>query len=217
MAAKKGKSIYKSISEQARKNVSANEVRDKIRMDEMIRSMRLARGLSGAELCRRAGDMDPKTLTAIEKGRIKNPSMQTLQSLARGLGTTVSEIFRFHEQDQERHLYVGGQKGAFVIDFPKRGVKIVSFTPLVPNFFCGKVTLSAQVKVSETLLNQPVPVFVSVLVGKLNVEMESEVHKLQEGENIFFNGAWKHGFLNPGHRETSFLMVMAPSFLKSGV
>ena len=57
---------------------------------QAVRRLREEKGLSGAELCRRGKGIDPKTLVALEKGRIRNPSIVTLEALAKGFGMTVS-------------------------------------------------------------------------------------------------------------------------------
>ncbi len=179
-----------------------------------IRNLRMRRSLSGAELCRKAGDLDPKTLTAVEKGRIRNPSIQTLQSISRGLGVTIADLFREAELGQEQHLYHGNQKGSFQLEFSRQGVKVISFTPLIPDFFCGKLILSPQAGFDESLLSHPVPIFVSPLIGKFEVDVEGRKVKLTEGENLFFNGGFRYRFYNPLHRDAVLLLVTAPSVFK---
>ena len=213
MKAEKGKSIYQVLGKKLREKTTESLLRETIELHHTIRRLRQEKGLTGVELCRRAGDLDPKTLTAVEKGRIKNPSIKTLLSVSRGLGVTVADLFRRSEMDLDRHLCVGSQKGVFQIDFPSWGVKVVSFTPFMKDFFCGKLILAAQRSLDETLLKHPLPFFVSTLVGRIEVKIEGRPVDLKEGENLFFNGILKHSFYNPLHRESVLLMVTAPSFL----
>lgn len=208
------KSIYGKVAESAKDAVNATLKEPQINIPHVVRFLRQSKGLSGVEMCRRAGDLDPKTLTALEKGRIKNPSIRTLESVARGLGVAVSDLFKNAELNVERNLWVGSQKGTLFIDFPQKGVKIVSFTPLIGEFFCGKLILGPRITIDETLLDHPVPVYISTLVGRVEISIEEQKIGLQEGENIFFNGVLKHSFYNPLHKESSLLMVMAPSFLR---
>ena len=176
--------------------------------------MRKKRGLSGVELCRRAGDLDPRTLTALEKGRIRNPSIKTLQSLARGMGMTISALFREEELEQPRYFAQGSQKGAFHLDFGTKGVKIVSFTPLIRDFFCGKLILSPKARITQAFLSIATPLYVSMLIGRMEVTVEEKRSLLKEGDNLFFHGVFRHSFYNPSHKEAAFLLVAAPSFLK---
>ena len=214
MKESKKKSFYQILSESVREEVESRQRDEKLDIHGAIRRIRIERNLSGAELCRRAGDLDPRTLTALEKGRIKNPTIKTLQSVARGLGVTVSDFFRPLEMDFEQHYCLGTPKGSFVVDFPKKGFKIVSFTPLIHDFFCGKLILGPKVEIADTVMRHPYPVFISVLVGSLEMTVEGTTAILREGENIFFQGILKHRFNNLSHRETSLSLFTAPSFLK---
>lgn len=214
MKPKKKSNAFYSDLENAVKTVSGkNPLCDEIDLKNNIVRMRGERKLSGAELCRRSGGLDPRTLTAIEKGRIKNPSISTLQALARGLGISVSGLFRQIEVETDRFCYQGSKKGAYQIDLPEWGVKIVSFTPFVRDFFCGKFMVGAQKKFSGALLKHFSPIHVSILIGRFEITVENKVFSLREGDNLFFNGILNHSFYNPLHGESVFWMVTAPSFL----
>lgn len=172
-------------------------------------------GLSGAELCRRARDLDPKTLVAVEKGRIKNPSIATLQSLARGFGITVSEIFRRAEVLDERHFCFGTQKGIYKMDFTARGVQVVSFTPLAADFFCGKVILEAERGFDETLLFHKGVFFAMVTIGHVEGEAEGRKFSLREGESLYFRGGMRYRFQNPAQRNATLFLVTVPSCISA--
>ena len=70
-----------------------------LELGSVVRRLREERGLSGAEHCRRGKGIDPEMLTALEKERIWNPSIATLEALAKGFGMTVSDLFRRAEFD----------------------------------------------------------------------------------------------------------------------
>ncbi len=213
MSRKDAKNLYQKLSSHIKAKTLKSILEEKICLHETVRSLRRAKGLSGAELCRRAKNLDPRTLTAVEKGRIRNPSIQTLQSLARGLGISVSDLFRQSELAMERYFQHGSQKGTFQMEFPSLGVKIVSFTPFIENFFCGKLILASKKRLEESLLKHNLPLFVWTLVGRFEVDIEGKKFNLKEGDNLFFHGRWKYSFTNPLHRESVLLMVTAPSFL----
>ena len=214
MKYQKGKSLYALLGQGIHRRVRKNLAEETIRLHETVRNLREAKGLSGVSLCRIAGDLDPKTLTAVEKGRIKNPSVKTLQSIARGLGVTVSNLFRDAEMNLDRHFYEGSQKGVYKIDFPRLGLQVISFTPLLRDFFCGKFILAPQKRLDETLLKHPLPIWVSTLVGRFEMKVEQKKIELKEGESIFFNGILRHSFYNPLQRESVLMLVTAPSFFK---
>jgi transcriptional regulator with XRE-family HTH domain len=210
---KKSGSIYDVLGSKIKEGIRHLRSSEKININETIRTLRLEKKLSGVELCKRAGDMDPRTLTALEKGRIKNPSIKTLQSVARGLGVTVSDLFRQSEVGIDRNFHLGTQKGVYQIDYPSWGIKIVSFTPFVRDFFCGKIILAPRKKLNQTLLRHAQPIYVSVLVGRVEISVEDRRHLLKEGENLFFNGILNHTFSNAVERESSLLIMTSPSFI----
>ncbi|MFZ5802947.1 MAG: helix-turn-helix domain-containing protein [Candidatus Omnitrophota bacterium] len=209
----KTRSFYKVLHEQIQKELGRAPAWEVPDIPRLVKTLRLEAGWSGAELCRRTGDLDPKTLTALEKGRIKNPTLKTLSSLARGFGLSVGDLFRHAEIDFEKNFKRGSQQGAFQVYFPKSGVRVVSFTPLLREFFCGKVILPPRTVIPETLVEHFFPVFVSVLLGNVRVTVQDKQEILKEGENLFFNASFRHGFSNPLRKEAVFMLMTAPSFL----
>lgn len=210
MKPSKDKSIYEEIvkASVAQKKYSAG-----LDLAKAIKDLRESKKLSGVSLCRKSGDLDPKTLTAVEKGRIRNPSIQTLQAIARGLGVSISDLFRKAESALEENFFTGSQKGAFQMDLPKLGIRVVSFTPLKSSFFYGKLILASKKKLDNQSLRHPYSIFISPLMGRFEIAIENTKMVLKEGENVFFNGAFRHSISNLQQRESVLLMATAPSFL----
>lgn len=212
---KSGKSIYDVLGDKIQEHVQERKKSEKIDIGKTIREIRFEKKLSGADLCRRSKELDPRTLTALEKGRIKNPSVRTLQAVAQGLDITVGELFRHAELGFDRYFfYQGSQKGAYNIQFPTAGVKAVSFTPFIEDFFCGKLIIGARKHVESTFFEHPCPIYISTLVGKLEVKIESRKVVLKEGENLFFHGILEHSFYNPLQRESVLMLITTPSLFK---
>ena len=186
--------------------------REKILLGKKIRELREKCSLTGVELCRRSKGVDPRTLSAIEKGRIRNPSLETLQEIAGGLGCLVRDFFTQAEMDLDRNYHVGSQKGVFQMEFPKIGLKVVSATPPIPEFFCGKLILSPQRKVNGDLFSRRAPLFLEVVIGRVEFGIEDQTVTLKEGENLFFHGGLRHFFRNTLNRESALWLMTAPSF-----
>ncbi len=186
-----------------------------IQIGRTVRLLRDKQRLTGAELCKRSGSLDPKTLTAVERGRIKNPSIQTLEGIARGLGMTVSAIFRQAELGSEKFFLRSSQKGVFHLQF-NPGIELVSFTPFTPGIFCGKFIVGGRKTLDRGLMNFDGTVFAMTLVGGFRVRMEQHDLELHEGENLYFRGSFDFSFYNPQHRSAVLLVVTSPSFLSSG-
>ena len=60
---------------------------------QAIRARREILGWRAVELARRSG-VNPRTLDAIEKGRIESPSLRNLGAIARALGISVATLDR---------------------------------------------------------------------------------------------------------------------------
>ena len=65
---------------------------DLVRFGLNVRRLRLKKGLSQTALARRAG-LSPNYIGTLERG-IQNPSLKTLERLAKGLGCPMSETCR---------------------------------------------------------------------------------------------------------------------------
>ncbi len=182
---------------------------------QVIRRRRQLLGWKAVELARKSG-LNPRTLDAIEKGRIESPSLRSLVSLAHALGVSAASLFSTHESDQDRFFLGGNQKGQHTLEFQKYGFRVVCYTPLVPNFFVGKVILHGESKIEQKVLPTSGMILVQVIMGKLMVHFEDKEHLIREGNYAFFDGCFPHHFQNPQYKECTFLLVTAPSFLTLG-
>lgn len=179
-----------------------------------VRRLREERSLSGAELCRRGKGIDPKTLTALEKGRIRNPSIATLEALAKGFGMAVSDLFRRAEFDQRDYFSLGSQKGLYKIDLPSKGIQLISFTPLTEDLFCGKMILEGQSRFDEKLFSGGGAFFMMTLIGQFEGEVEGRRVALKEGDNLYLWGGMKFHLANALQRNSALLLVTSPSCLR---
>ncbi|OQA51253.1 MAG: helix-turn-helix protein [Candidatus Omnitrophica bacterium ADurb.Bin292] len=187
-----------------------------LNVGKIVRELREEAGLSGAELCRRSGGLDSKTLTAVEKGRIKNPSITTLEYLAQGLGMTISGIFKRAELLQEKHFYIGNQKGVSRTEFIARGVQLVSFTPFSREFFCGKAILETGKSFDHSLLGHKGVFFIQILVGQVEGVLEGKKVFLKEGESLYSKGEMVFNLKNLHQRSAALLLVTVPSCIAFG-
>lgn len=212
---KKNKQLSKHGNAQDLKSREKENARESF-LGAAVLGLRQERELSGAELCRRAGDLDPRTLTAVEKNRIKNPSIETLQAIAKGFGISVSELFRKAECMDAAYFRIGNQKGIYRMDFLGKKAQLISFTPLAEEFFCGKIILEIDGSFDDSLLSHRGAFFMMVLIGQVEGEAEGKKILLKEGENLFLRGGIRFRFKNLVQRNTSLLLVTVPSCVSSG-
>ncbi len=177
-----------------------------------IRSRREVLGWKGVELAKRSG-INSRTLDAIEKGRIKSPSLKNLEALANSLGISVASLF-IAEETKPLGLFVSGdQKGQHTLEFPKHGFRVVCYAPIQPHLFAGKVIVKAQTRIEHRTLPTSGSIFVQPILGKLSVHFDGKDHVIREGNYAFFDGAFPHSFFNPQIKESTFLLITTPSFL----
>ena len=181
----------------------------------VIETRRKHMAMKGIELARKAG-INPRTLDAIEKGRIKSPSIDSLTAIANALGISVASLFVNENKGISEYLFLtGDQKGQETLEFPKAGFRVVCYTPLVSDLFVGKVILKGEANIEHRILPTSGMIFVQVIIGKLVVNFDGKDQLIREGNYTFFNGSFPHSFHNPQFKETAFLLITTPSFLVS--
>ncbi len=187
--------------------------KNKIAPGIVIRNRRESLGWRAVDLARRA-NINPRTLDAIEKGRIESPSISSLEAISKALGVSTASLFAVpHELEI---FFVGGnQKGQHLLEFPNHGFRIVCYIPFVPSFFVGKVILKGGTRIDHKVLPTKGMIFVQAIMGKVCVNFEDKENLIKEGNYAFFDGSFPHTFYNPQYKEITFLLITAPSFLSS--
>lgn len=180
----------------------------------ILRKLREGQGLSQINLAKKTG-VDPRTLTAIEKGRIINPSLANLKKIAEGLGLNLKGLFGCFESELESHFYLGSQKGEFTLAFPKEKTSLLSYLPKEFPYFAGKLVLESKGRLTPETIRFRGPVFLQMIFGKANFSLENKDCFLKEGQNLFFDGRLSYSLQNPLIREATALIFTAPSFLNS--
>ncbi|OGW79616.1 MAG: hypothetical protein A3G33_07425 [Omnitrophica bacterium RIFCSPLOWO2_12_FULL_44_17] len=182
---------------------------------DVIRRRRLALELREIDLAKAAG-IQPGTLDAIEKGRVKNPSVSFLCSIAQALGISVASLFSEIEEGRDHRIFTGNQKGVHVLEFPKNGARIICYTPIEAGYFVGKVLLRPGAKIERKLLATKGHCFAQSIIGKLILEFDKKEYVVKEGDYVCFEGQFPYSFNNSQMKETSFLLITIPSFLAAG-
>jgi transcriptional regulator with XRE-family HTH domain len=179
---------------------------------KVIRERRVLAGWKAVDLARRAR-INPRTLNAIEMGRIEMPSLRHLCSASEALGISVASLFADRSTDSDDSFLLGDQKGIQTAIFHKSGFQLVSYTPLVRQLFVGKVILKGHAKIDQRTLPVSGRAFAQPLIGKVTVRFDGKDHLVREGSYVFLDGAFPHSYHNPGQRDCSFLLVTSPSFM----
>ncbi len=185
----------------------ANELTD---LGQTIRRLRERSGTKAVVLAKLSG-VNPRTIAAIETGRIKNPSLKNLQAIAEALGVQFAEFFIQPETEKPESVHEGDQKGEFVVGFQKHGVRLISFVPINSDLFIGKAVLEPKAKVETGQIALLGKVFIQIIFGKLKCFVNGEELLLREGGHLLLNGRFVRSFENPLMKEVTFLLVNSPS------
>ena len=180
----------------------------------VIREIREARGSTQTALAKKTG-IDSRTITAIEKGRIANPSLINLKKIAEALNVNLRDIFGRVEAESAGNLYFGTQRGEFSLDYAKNRFRVVSYLPKTVPFFVGKLVLDSRGHLDSTTIPFPGSVFLQVVLRKLDLILEGKETLLKEGQNVFFDGRLNYSLENPMLRETTAFLITVPSFLQA--
>lgn len=210
-------SYMKAMESMKRLEVKTDGLKSKKRISlifpgRAIQERRKLLGWRGVELAKRSG-INSRTLDAIEKGRIKSPSLQSLEAVSEALGISVASLFVTEETKQLGLFTSGDQKGQHVLEFPKNGFRVVCYTPMIPHLFSGKVIVKAETRIEPKALPTSGSIFVQPIMGKLSIHFDGKDYLIREGNYAFFDGYFPHSFSNPQIKESTFLLVTTPSFL----
>lgn len=77
---------------------------------EIIRRIRLRAGLKAVTVARAAG-IDPRTLSAIETGKVQSPRLETLYALARALNTPLEDILSEYSTSHSSRAHPAANTG----------------------------------------------------------------------------------------------------------
>jgi len=205
------KSVYDQLAVAVNQSYDAQQT-SQIGLGHTVRNFRQARGLKAVQVARSAG-LDPRTFAAIESGHIQNPSIPKLEGIANSLGISLADLFLQAEASKPENFYLGEQKGIYTLEFQQDGFKAVSYIPMNPDFFIGKVTLAGKAFLEAGKLPFEGRIFIQMILGKLKLTIHHESIHIKEGSHLLINGRLPHTFQNPLIKECSFLFVSVPSFV----
>jgi len=176
---------------------------------------RKKQGFSLAELSLKSG-VKLATLSAIERGRIHNPSPQKVHRIAAAL--EVSSDCLFSEPGATPRLYKGNLKGFVEFKFKTLGLSLVSYTPLMSELFIGKGVLKAKHSLDFQHFPRVSLTFIEVIIGKLQMMEQNKKLFITEGENVSLHSPLEYVLENPYQmKETSFLIVTRPSLINANL
>lgn len=191
---------------------SRNSKAKPLALGKTLLELRKKEGLTLMALGEKCG-IPFRTIEAIEKGRIQNPSFAKLSAITRSLNLTLWEFFRMLESKTVFPRYSGDAQGKVVLELPKKGIKIISYTPLLESLFCGKIFLEAHHALENISEKCSCSIFMQVIFGKLEAQIGPEHFYLKEGNTLFFVSQDAHRITNSSSKTASLIWISTPNFL----
>jgi transcriptional regulator with XRE-family HTH domain len=168
-----------------------------------VRELRRDRGMTLKDLGRAAGLSHP-FLSQLERG-LARPSMSSVERIARALDVPVSTLWRAPRQEPARVLRASDGEIARHADPGAPGG--------VRELFADGTTLRVREwsggtrswpEEGDTTTGE---VFVYVVRGAVEVDVDGTVHALHEGDSLFFDGTVRHRLRRRGGTRTRALYV----------
>jgi len=168
-----------------------------------LRQLRLQRGLSLAQVAKAAG-ISQGFLSALERSRM-SASVGTLRRLAGFYKTNILDFF--HPSDSEGRLVTPNRRKILQAG-PGVRMELLAWgkTVMEPHLFC-----IAPKSGSGEGYSHEGEEFLFVLQGELEIEVQSERHRLKAGDSLYFESAAAHRWFNPGRTEARVLWVNSPA------
>lgn len=178
------------------------------RLGAQIRSLRLASGLSGGQLAKRAG-ISRSLLSRIERGLV-SPSVRTLERVAQGLDVAVSRFFMQHPEQADFSLVRAG-KGLRVdsadID---AGHSVELLGHMISGSLCVepyRIRMAARPGVG-THVQHPGLSFLYMESGRVRYRYASRVVEVAPGDALLFDATAVHGIEAAGESDVSYLSIV---------
>lgn len=170
-----------------------------------VRSLRQERGWTLKELGREARLSHP-FLSQLERG-LARPSVGSIERIARALGLPVGLLWSVPARGGRAALVRsdGGERSRHVDGSAPGGVRRLSGEPIAVHEWTGgsrRWPEERQVAAGEVLLY--------VARGGLEVDLDGEVHALEEGDALLFDGGVPHRVRRTGGVSTRALKVATP-------
>mgnify|MGYP002152300545 CR=1 FL=1 len=174
-----------------------------------LRMLRRARAMTLAELAS-AASCSESMVSKIETGRV-NPSINLLHRLVDALDFNFAALF---DRGSEGGIVSrAGQRPMLSAGGPRQGVGhiIEQLVPLVPDFALqANIHVIAPGGTTGEPISHPGDEIGYVLQGRIELEVEEEVHSLTEGDSFHFRSGRFHTYRNPGGEEARLVLINTP-------
>lgn len=170
-----------------------------------LQALRAREGMTLREASRKTG-LAPSFISSIEHG-VGQPSVASLQKLARCYGTTVSALTAHRARPARKAIRAGRYR---VLPMLGEGIKIEQLAEGRLAMDCQRFTLAPGAG-SQGQYAHEGEEFIHVLSGRLEITLAGrERYRLGPGDSMYFKSSAFHAWSNPGPDLTVLLWINTP-------
>lgn len=170
-----------------------------------IRTQRLLRGLTQAQLAHMAG-LSTSLISQFETGK-KSPSIDSLRRIANSLGVP---MFRFLAEADSLEMVVRADQRK-TLSFPKSALIYQSLMPEVESpLEMLLFSLEPEGTSGDKPFSHPADECLFVMSGTLEVEVEGEKYTLGTGDSIYIPNGHRHMVRNIGTDKVVAIFAISP-------
>jgi transcriptional regulator with XRE-family HTH domain len=174
---------------------------------ERLRSLRKAAKLTIRDVATKVG-ISARVLGSIERTSL-GMHIPEAKALANFFGVTLTSLMAQTDAHSNKARIVGAAGGE-ILPTLGRGLRIEQLATGRDMMDCQRWYIDAGVN-SHGAYGHDGEEFVYVLMGEFEITInETQVHRLRQGESIYFKSTWKHSWVNPGRATTVLLWVNTP-------
>jgi transcriptional regulator with XRE-family HTH domain len=171
-----------------------------------IRTLRLQRGLTVAQLASSAG-VSGGLISQVERG-LADPSLETLRKIAAVLEVPLFELFAIPEERQRVSVIRHGDH--VEISSSANAIRYSRLTAVGGQLEVLRGELAPGGSSSEEARSHPAEECVVVVSGHLTVEVDGEIVQLREGDSCHFDSRLPHRLANVSDAATVFFVSVTP-------
>jgi transcriptional regulator with XRE-family HTH domain len=171
----------------------------KIKIGKQVRERRNELGLSLRDLGKRAG-VTASFLSQIENDQV-SPSLSSLQSIATALNIPMFSLFTDTPSGQ---VVRASEQRRFQFNDPKISYDLLT-ADYTRQMMAYRISMNPHAKRVARPLAKPTEQWMHVLQGKLRIEVGDEVHRLNAGDTIYYDGELLREF---GSDSDDYLIVL---------
>ena len=171
------------------------------KIGEKIRKLRLARGLTQEELAERT-DLSRSFISQLESDKT-SPSIDTLETILKALGTDLKHFFSDFEEDQvvfkkEERVPVYDLPDGVKMEYVMVGVEDKPIDPMI-------VELEPGAQTEEEGYHEGSE-FGFVIEGRVELYLDGVKYKLKKGDSFYYRADKKHYLKNPDKKKKAIVI-----------